>query len=234
MKRQLYLDPYKRKWLKSEISAYSKIFNERLFPSFENIEEEAEEYSEQIYDELGHMPGDDSIDMSDIADLAWEKGVTYYEELSLVKYSFTAIAIASLYHLWEQQARKFLYDEMSRSFKIEFTDFCKGGMKDIKIHFRLYDIDLEKLQCWSKLDELRLMSNVIKHGDGGSAKDLAEINKALLSNPNFPFNEHRPLDTTLLEQRLNVNQALFNDYSEILLQFWDELPERSYLIETDK
>jgi len=123
---------------------------------------------------------------------------------------------------------------MSRSFKIDFTDFCKRGMKDIKIRFRLYDIDLEKLQCWSKLDELRLMSNVIKHGDGGSAKDLAKINKALLSNPNFPFKEHTPLDTTLLEQRLNVNQALFNEYSEILLQFWDELPERSYLIETDK
>ncbi len=29
-------------------------------------------------------------------------------------------------------------------------------------------------------------------------------------------------------KRLNVNQALFNGYSEILLQFWDELPERSY------
>jgi len=98
MKRQLYFDPYKRKWLKSEIAAYSKIFNERLFPTFENIEEEAEEYSEHIYDELGQLPGDGSIDMSEIAELAMEKGITYYEELSLVKYSFTAITIASLYH----------------------------------------------------------------------------------------------------------------------------------------
>jgi len=233
MKRLLYLDPYKRKWLKSEISAYSKILNERLFPSFENIEEDAEDYSEQIFEELGQLPGDGSVDMSEIAEIAMEKGITYYEELSLVKYSFTAIAIASLYHLWEQQARKFLYDEMSRAFKIEFADFCPRGMKDIKVHFKLYDIDLEKLQCWSRLDELRLMSNVIKHGDGGSAKELAKINKELLSNPSLPFSEHTPLDTTLLEERLNVNQALFNNYSEILLQFWDELPERSYLIETD-
>jgi hypothetical protein len=236
VKSQLYLHSDKRELLKSEISAFNRIFNERLFPTFENIEDEAEKYSERIYEELGSLPGDGSGDMSDIAEMAQEKGIGYYMELSLVKYSFTAIAIASLYHLWEQQARKFLYDEVRHAIKVNFTEFCKRGMEDFKGHFYLHSVDLEQLKCWNQLNELRLMSNVIKHGDGVSAKDLRKINPSLLSNPDLQLSEigkDRPLDTTLLEQRLNVSVELFNRYSEVLVQFWEELPERAYMIESD-
>lgn len=234
MRSQLYLHSQRRELLKSEISAFNRVFNQRLFPTFENIEEEADKYSERIYEELGQQPGDGSIDMSDIAEFALDKGITFYDELSFVKYSFTAMAIASLYHLWEQQVRKFLYDEMKQSFRINFTGFCKGGIKDIKLHLRSYGIELEKLESWNMLNELRLMCNVIKHGDGKSAKELAQINKSLLVNPRRMFSDSTPLDTTLLEERLNVTLDLFNSYSEKLLQFWDEMPERALLREGNR
>lgn len=224
---QLYLHEFLRKCYKSEISAYSRIFNERLFPNFGNIEKEADEFTNDYYEELRGSSFDDSGDTSDLAEKAFDEGITYYSELRSVKYAFTAIAISSLYHIWEQQARRFLYKEMSHTYKIEFTDFCPQ-MRDIKLHFQFHNFDLEKLSYWGKLDELRLLSNVIKHGDGSSAKQLYEKNKDLFRQSIFKFNDRPTLDSTLLEESLILSQNLFNEYVETLLKFWDEVPERAY------
>ncbi len=225
---QLYLPELRRNYYKSEISAYSRIFNERLFPSFVNIEKEADEFADNYYEELCRSTFDESGDLSGLAEKALHKSIIYYSELRAVKYAFTAIAISSLYHIWEQQVRKFLYNEMSHTYKIEFTDFCPAGMRDIKPHFQFHNLDLEKLSCWGKIDELRLLSNVIKHGDGGSAEQLSERNKELFKQPIFKFENRPTLDSTLLEETLSLSQNLFNEHVKTLLGFWNELPERSF------
>ncbi len=228
MKSQIYLHITTRNIFKSTIFSYQKVLNDRLFSNFENIEIEAEKYASDYYNELGKQPANDTIDMSDIADIALDKSIEFYEELSYVKYAFTATCISGIYHIWEQQVRKFLYDELRHDFSIDFSEFCNKGIEDIKKIFYRFNLNIEKLKCWPKLDELRLLSNVIKHGDGKSLKALKSSNEKLFKK--YPYDDlyNRVIDSTLLEENLNIDQKLFIKYCEVLVNFWEELPERSY------
>jgi len=228
MKSQLYIDDWKRKYYKSTIEAFKKFFNDKLFSNFDNIEDDAEKFVQEYNNELSSMPSDGSIDMFDIAERVQDKGIIFYSELKLVKYQFEAISISSLYHIWEQQTRKYLYDEMRHVCKLNFSEFCKGGITDIKKLFSFHNLNLTKLQCWELIDELRLLCNVIKHGDGNSAKQLLKKNSNLFNRKNSDIDFNLPLDTTLLEETLNIDQELFNKYADNLIAFWDELPERSF------
>ncbi|MCX5903213.1 MAG: hypothetical protein NTV89_07020 [Proteobacteria bacterium] len=228
MKSQLYLYPQLRNILKGQILSFSKTFNERLFPAFNNIENEAEEYTEKIYEKFCENCFSEYVDLADLADSAMDKGVAYYSELNLVHYSFTAMSISSLYHLWEQQVRKFLFDEMRHTYKLDFKTFCVHGITEIKEFFKHHNIDLETLSVWDKIDELRLLCNVIKHGDGKSADELKSKNSNLFRESFLSEEFTLPLDTTLLEENLIINQLLFNEYAGILSCFWEELPERCY------
>ena len=227
----LYLHYKLREIYKSEITSFQKLFNERLFPSFNNIENEAEKYTEDEYDRLGSQVHPEWIDMSDIADQALEKGANYFEELSRVKYAFTAMAITSLYHMWEQQVRRFLYKEMRHDFRLEMSEFCTGGVKDILKIFNYYQVDLTGFECWDNIDELRLLCNVLKHGAGKSAQQLYQINSDLFKKSWLNYSEPRFLETTLLDENMNINQGLFNQYAISLVTFWSVLPERCYLKE---
>ncbi len=228
MNAQLYFHRSLRDYYKSSIKSFKQIFNDKLFINFANIEAEAEKFTNEYYDKSGSIPGDGSIDMADIAEISLKNGIIFYSELSLVKYEFTAISISSIYHLWEQQTRKFLFDELSHDHNISFTEFCSRGMHDFKEYFTFHNVNIELLHSWELLDELRLLSNVIKHGDGDSAKKLFKRNKNLLKQGEFKIGPKLTLDTTLLEETLNLNQDLFNKYADNIVDFWDELPERSY------
>lgn len=226
---QLFVDDLVRRYCKGEIQSFSNIFNKKLFPAFSNIGEEAEEIQEESYHAYGTSLGED-FDGGDAAEFAIDQGIDYYETMNLVKYSFTAISIATLYLLWEQQVRRFLFKEMVHVFDIKFSDFCakRSIIEDIKKHFLFHRVDLHSLKCWNRIDELRLLCHVIKHGDGKSAKQLFAIRSDLFKR-GYDRQSYAPsLDTTLLEETLNLSQTQFNEYAEILASFWDELPERSY------
>ena len=59
---------------------------EKVVPAFEGIAEEAERATEAEYERLGGaMPYDDQIDMSDVAEMANDHGIAYYETMSGVR-----------------------------------------------------------------------------------------------------------------------------------------------------
>ena len=228
MKSQLYLTENYRYFLIGEVRTIVEIFSTRVFPVFDNIEEEAESYSESFFEAVMAAEQDDSADPADIADSATEAGIAKYTSLSLARYALLASAISTLYHLWEQQVRFFLFEEMRHVYKIEIAEFCTNGINGIKEYFKQHRVDVEALRCWAKLDELRLLCNVIKHGDGISASQL------LARSPSFFIEAYRsgerklPIHSTLLEESLVLSKATFNDYAKAIDSFWRELPERSY------
>jgi hypothetical protein len=228
MKSQLYLHDSLRNFYISEIQKFTRVFNTKLFPVFSEIDQEAEEFGKEYFDKIMNSPGDGSIDPADIAETAMNKAVSHYSDLSLVRYEFTAMSIATLYQLWEQQVRRFLFKEMSHSYQLKFSKFCSKGIKEIKNHFKKHNVDLEKLNSWPKLNELRALCNVIKHGDGSEANNLMILNKNLFKVEYQDRTYGLNLDTTLLEESLQIDQDTFNNYSENLVAFWKELPERSY------
>jgi hypothetical protein len=227
MRSQLYLSDDLRAFFKSEISTFVQIFSAKLFPVFSMIDEEAEKFSEEYFEKALNNVYDDSIDPASVAETAIDKALSHFSDLSLVRYEFTAMAIATLYLIWEQQMRKFLYRELRHNYKIDFPSFCTSGIKEIKEIFSEHSVDIETMKAWPKLDELRLLCNVVKHGDGGSAKRLFGLNKGLFREEYYKDKNGLVLDTTLLEETLNLNEETFSAYGNVLIEFWSELPERS-------
>ena len=217
-----------RNIFKSQVAAYKEIFNQKLFPNFENISNEAEKYAEDFYQQLCSQSYDDHDDYY-VAEKAFQKGFEHYQDLYLFQYVFTANSITNLYHFWEQQVRYFLYSELKFDFKIKFTKFCEKGIKDLKNLLSAFNINVENFSSWSLLNELRILANVIKHGDGHSATELNKINPTLFRSEIKMYSGDLILHTTLFEENLNINQDLFNDYANNILKFWDEFPEMTFL-----
>ncbi len=227
MKSQLYLPEAKRKHFKSEISNFVEIYSQKLLPVFKDIENDAEKYTNDIYNNSMSQPAcDDSMDPGSIAETATEEGIEYYSYLKLGKYNLTATWHATLYQMWEQQTRLFLFREMSHVCDIEFETFCIK-LSEIREKFKWHNIDIENFSCWPEINKLRLLCNVIKHAGGRSEKELREIKPELFKQED-KIDYLTTFKTTLLEETLNINETTLQRYKETLLSFWDEIPERNY------
>lgn len=238
MRAQLYLYDELRKKIKRPIELYKETYSNKILPVFSNIEEEAKIIAGQHYRELGQYFNPDFHDEADFAEDAWNAGLEHYEGMSLMKYNTKLMWVSTLYQFWEQQVRKFIFEEVTRTHQfldkkgneVLFKDFCTKGINDIKEEFMQFSQDLEKLSCWSKINELRLLTNVIKHGDGWSATQLKTL------RPDFfkaDFISSDLLDlykTTLNEMVLKIDDNEFQEYCEATIDFWDVLPERMYSI----
>lgn len=227
MKSQLYIPEITRRYLKSEIQPFTEIYFQKLLPVFKNIESEADKLANEFYDNFMNQPAhDEYIDPSSIAEQALNIGIEHYSYLKLGQYNLTASWHATLYQLWEQQSRLFLFREMSHVDKIKFDTFCTN-LSEIKKNYKLYNVEIEQFSCWTRIKELCLLCNVIKHGDGDSAKKLRKIKPDM-------FKQEGEVDymgaykTTLLQETLNITEITLNNYREALLFFWDEIPERNY------
>ncbi|MBT9169497.1 MAG: hypothetical protein DDT19_02857 [Syntrophomonadaceae bacterium] len=233
MKSQLYIPEETKEYLKAEITDYVEIYFQKLLKVFEDIENEADKKSTEFYNNFMNMPAyDDYIDPASIAEKALEIGIEHYSYLKLGKYHLIATWHATLYQLWEQQSRLFLFREMSHVRKIDFKAFCaKGSINEIKEKFQFHNVVIEKFSCWHKIDELRLLCNVIKHGNGSSANELRDKNPELFKKPDLFNKEIQMIElckTTLLEETLNIDQNTLLCYKDALLSFWDSIPERNY------
>lgn len=227
MKSQLYLPEAKREHFKSEISDYVEVYCQKLLPVFKDIESDTDKYTDDFFDNSMSQPAaDDFNDPSSIAEDAMEEGIEHYSYLKLGKYNLTATWHATLYQVWEQQSRRFLFQEISHVYNIQFETFCTK-LSEIKEKFKFHNVDIESFSSWSQIDELYLLCNVIKHGGGCSEKRLRKIKPALFKQEtNMDY--MKTFMTTLLEETLNINEITLQRYKEALLTFWDEIPERSY------
>lgn len=229
MKSQLYLSEITREYLKSEISKYIKIYFVRLLPVFKDIESEADKRANDFFNDFMSQTAYGGFsDPSSIAEEALGIGAEHYLYLKYGKYILTATWHATLYQLWEQQLRLFLFREMSHVCKIQFETFCTKW-SEIKEKFKIYNVDIERFLCWPQINELRLLCNVIKHGDGDSAKELRKVKPELFKQePDDDTDYMKTFKTTLLEEILNIDEETLQNYSKSLLSFWDEIPERNY------
>ncbi len=227
MKSQLYVPETARRYLKSVISDYVEIYLQKLLPVFKDIESDADKYANDFFDNFMSQPAcDDFIDSSSIAEEAEDIGVDHYLHLKLGKYNLTATWHATLYQVWEQQLRWFLFQEISHVYNIQFGTFCTK-LSEIKEKFKFHNVDIESFSCWPQIRELSLLCNVIKHGEGKSEKELRKIKPTLFKQEDGT-DYMKTFKTTLLEETLSINEMTLQSYGKALLSFWDEIPERNY------
>ncbi len=180
VKSQIYLPEMDKKHLKSQITWFARILTEKLLPLFFNIEQEADKHANSYYESSMQQTASDEycIDPASVAETAIEKGLEHYEYLRLGRYNVLLAWHVTLYELFEQQVRAFLFKEMRQLFKLNFKSFCTNIDK-IKKTFLFHHLDIEKLSCWPVIDELRLVCNVVKHGEGESANHLGKVNLSI-------------------------------------------------------
>lgn len=235
MEPSMYLPQKRKESFKRYIDVFVKTYTDRIAPIYEGLDKEAEEKAEEHFAKSGQWFDPDQSDPSDFAERSWEYGIEYWESMTLMQYNTRLMSIATLYQFWEQQFRRFAFEELTR----HHTFYVKKGKgKGKEIEFKSFCTKLDEIgnlleQCgvttmfldsWAKINELHLLQNVIKHGDGSSANQLEEIRPDLFRM----VGDTKIMDlylTILNEQALDVNDSEIVDYGEALKQFWDELPE---------
>jgi hypothetical protein len=233
MKAQLYLDGTVRNLMKSPIELYAETYTKKIIPLFSKIEQESKDIENKTYKELSASFDPDIHCESEFIDEALGAGQEYYAGMVLMQYNMKLMCISTLYQFWEQQVRRFIFEESSPRFihkkgnSIDFKYFCSRGINDIKQNFKKFNQDLEKLTSWNKINELRLLANVIKHGDGYSATHLSRIRPDFFKydDENYSSNRLDVYKTTLNDIVLNIADSEFLDYCKAIILFWDELPE---------
>jgi hypothetical protein len=90
-------------------------------------------------------------------------------------------------------------------------------------------LDLSTLSSWPLLEELRLVANVVKHGEGGSAGRLRKIRPDLFVYPTLRKDRtgvsRLRVETTLFGQDFFVTKEEFERYHKGSVAFWAELAD---------
>ena len=217
LNRQYWEECYQKKLIK-QISKFYEVIQNRIIPMFDNIEEEAQKVQDDEWGRICSSPGDPDKDLGDYADDARDVGIEYYIILSGIKQAFYNISAASLYHLFEQQLSFFLRHEfLPPSVRVQ------GGLVDDK------KLKKDIFSSYPKINELRLVANVVKHAEGGSAEELRKIRPDLFSDPDrrelIPSDsdfQTKSLFLPLAGEDFYIRMSDINEYKDSLIHFWEE------------
>lgn len=208
---------------RQELDRYAAVFHERIVSAFANLEEEAKRIEDETYARIGDHINPEYADPEDGMEEASHAGINFYLTTDAVRQGVFNLMTAGLYHMLEQQAqylatRRVIIDQITQP-------DGSGGLKQLqKLLKESFKIEIKSFKSWTRLNELRLVANAIKHGDGGSSEELKLLNPNLFQNPLDPFLHipNVPL-RPLVGEGIRLNEDHFNDYKACIVQFLDEL-----------
>jgi len=213
------------------VKAYAQWVLEDILPTFSGLPEKANSIASAEFSRLGQRPASENFDgdMSVAAEVAQEKGQAFYDIMVSIRQGSLNLFGAGLFHLLEQQ----------------LADLCRDGSfnvsppKDTKLdvvqkwYLDNFNLNLSKLASWSKIDQLRLLANSVKHGEGGAVKKLRNLRPDIFQypgasellpenlNPYFVSNVRLPM----AGEDIYVTTKIFDEFSQAALSFVEEISE---------
>lgn len=160
----------------------------------------------------------------------------YYTFLNDAKYRTLAMWICCTCQLWEQQILSFLCQEISNMDLLgseKKNCFMKryknlSSWKYVTQLLNDCNINIAGMDCSGKIDEMRLLVNVLKHSEGKSEDKLRE------KNPDIFLIDGKDLlpmhHTSLGYPVLNLSIDNLKEYNEALIEFWENIPVNQWLI----
>ena len=213
------------------VKTYGEVVLKDIVPAFANLSVRATAIADAEFQRLGHLPasGDCDGDMSVQAEAAQDKGQVFYDTMMGIRQSTLNLFAAGLFHLLEQK----------------LADICRDGAfgaappgdtklsvvaEWYRVHFNL---DLTKLSAWPKIDQLRLLANSVKHGEGDSAAKLRTIRPDIFEEPTmktmFPdmpsMYVSRAVQLPLAGEDIFVTTDVFTEFSQAANAFVAEIAE---------
>ena len=223
-----FWETYIRNQFIKQIELLTESIQARLIPTFNTIEKEAEDFSEREWNRLCSSCYSPDVDPANLAEKAQEAGIDYFITLSGIKQAFLNIAATALYYLFEQQVIFFLRREILRPTEENNMDLMK--LSTFKKRLVASGIDISSFRSWNKIEELRLVSNTVKHAEGASARRLRKLRPDMFVHPTLK----NQADTDLVlgtacsvylpmaGDDIFVLQDDISDYKNALVAFWNE------------
>lgn len=233
MDPQLYLPEMDKDYFKNQIGRFVEVYNLKLNAVFDDMNKEANEHGNSFFNQaMRHYYPDYQIDTSYIAEEAMNRSVEHWDLLNHGRYVLLASWHVALYEAFEQQVRLFLIKEISHDYRFKNGIFV-SRLKDFKTIFALYGVNLNSVKGLKQIDQLRLLCNVIKHGEGTSADDLRKKRPELIK----VIENTELLDlygSSLLDESLAISVGTLMEFGNAIEDFWDSFPERSFCKNTEK
>ena len=213
-----------------EIEWTRRAILEHMLPSIPDPATEADKTSDAIYyGDTENFSFEE--DMCSLAEYAENQGMEVYDRLNSVRQASANMATVMLWHLLEQQMLVFhtrqvltMHEEQAA---LQNTKERKKLFQLEEFHARLDagGCSMKSLSTWSKVHELRLVANTVKHGSGPSSDELFKIRPDLFY-PNCDTQEHNSRPCLLRKpaagEDLYVTEQDIAAYFEAAISLWQE------------
>ena len=216
--------PYRASLLKSH-NFYIEQAKKRLLSQFENMEAEADQYSEDWLEQQAEDFDPDHDDPSRYYEQAHDASIDFYLMLENLRKNTRLSLVAGMFHEWDKQLRDWTTNEVRH--------WSNGDEVKKAIWRAPFEclIDLFEGLGWrirskgyfGSLNRCRLVVNAYKHGDGVA---LDEIRK---SHPEF-LKTSLDDDLKFLQyashENLKIEDAHIDEFSSAIIEFWNDVPDR--------
>ncbi|TWD77481.1 hypothetical protein FB547_10915 [Variovorax beijingensis] len=221
-------EPTRQTWM-AEHRFYFEQARKRLLTQFDNIEAEANKAAEEYLKQTSRFFNPDSDDVGDFYESANDKGIEFYLLLRDMLERTRLSVIAGMYHEWDKKLREWLTKEL-RSWHHGDNLVRAIWKADISSVFDLLlvlDFDASAVTGYERLDAMRLVVNVFKHGDGTSLDQLKEKYPEFVLDPIGGDDEYRShfLDHT----NMKVTEGHLEEFSAAILGFWQAVPKEMWV-----
>lgn len=223
------LDKYKREKYISIYKTLQTKYDTAMNTLFSDIEGRANEYKEKLTDKYGTMYNYEVVDPGDIFEMIESDAYDFYQAEKLMEYNFHFSLLTTMYQMFEQQLRSFVYSELNHSWSpVRTGEFSKFGfnMGELKECYKLLNYELTTTSHWGTIEILADLVNTYKHGDGRSAKRLYKKKPELFLKAYY--GEERLMDqelTTNSEIVFDMEKIGFDSYANAIIGFWEKFPE---------
>lgn len=213
------------------VKAFGRYVMDDAVPVFANLSDRADAIADLEFKRLGEQPvGEDwDGDMSVEAEAAEEKGQVFYDTMVAIRQTSLNLFAAGLFHLLEQQLA-----DLCRDGAFETAPPRETKLEIVSDWYRKnFNLDLSNLSAWPKINQLRLLANSVKHGEGKSAAELRAIRPDLFQNPHlselfrdFPeMNTAQAVRLPLAGEDIFVTTKVFSEFSEAANSWFTEIAE---------
>lgn len=205
----------------SEHRFYIEQAKNRLLSQFANIKAEADRAEAEHWGRSGHSFDPHWHDPSDLAEAARDHGVEFYQLLSEMHDRTRLSVVAGMYHRWDKTFRRFLVREF-RWPKLVIGDHTRRALwklDSIKLEHLLLAVGLNvrQLNCYPRMEAMRLVVNVFKHGEGGSLDSLRNFYPEFLRESPHHWDVSDDTDMEVKDEHLD-------GFAAAIELFWRELP----------
>ncbi len=220
-----------RQNLMAEHRFYVDQARKRLLSQFENIGTEADKAADEHLEKMSIHFNPDVHDSSAYEEAAYDKGIEHYQLLSDMHETTRLSVIAGMFYQWDKNLRDWFVREMHHWHHGEnATKFIRKAdvpmIMDILAAFRF---NVKELPSYGRLDAMRLVVNVFKHGNGPSLNELQKefpefVPRALGNDRQYEFSRYQ-----LTHTNMKVSDAHLAQFSEAVLDFWKAVPKAIFL-----